>query len=223
MVEPREISGYTLRLMRPRDPDRLLDDPGVRSASADYDYMPYWAFLWPGAVLLAEHLLRERPAPAGRAIEIGCGLGLAGLAALAAGWHVTFSDYSPAALEIAAQNARLNGFDRFEARIIDWQYPPAEAFELVLGADVLYEARCASDVLRVLGRMMAASGVALLADPGRSTADPFPAAAAEAGYRVSTETASSRNELGIVTTGRIFRCTWGGATTGTAPATVSRR
>src|SRR5262245_5390612 len=90
-----------LLLAQPRDPDRLLDDPTVLEASKSTDYMPYWAYLWPGAILLADEVMGQEWREGVEVLEIGCGLGLAGLAALARGSHVTFSDYSPAALELA--------------------------------------------------------------------------------------------------------------------------
>ena len=71
--------------------------------------MPYWAYLWPGAYLLAEAVVREPwPEPVdGRilleALEIGCGLGLAGLAALARGLRVQFTDYDQAPLDFVAR------------------------------------------------------------------------------------------------------------------------
>ena len=51
--------------------------------------MPYWADLWPAARMLAKAIVRERW-PAGlHALEIGCGLGLPGIAALAMGLHAS--------------------------------------------------------------------------------------------------------------------------------------
>ena len=199
------FAGTEILLARPRDPDRLLDDPAVQRASQANDYMPYWAFLWPGAVLLADHILSQPWPATTAAIEIGCGLGLAGLAALRAGMRVTFSDYSPAALALAAHNGRLNGFDQFQTRIVDWQNPPHEPFDLVLGADVLYEAHCLSDVLRVLDAMLSSSGEALLSDPDRAVADRFKDMAQQRGYVVRSELAEGRGEAGRVIRGRIFR------------------
>jgi predicted nicotinamide N-methyase len=204
-TESYRFGPYTIRLAQPRNPDGLLDDPTVQRASKATDYMPYWAFVWPGAPLLADRIASQAWPPGTRAVEIGCGLGLAGLAALAAGLNVTFSDYSPAALALAAHNARLNGFDQFATRIVDWQSPPREPFDVVLGADVLYERRCLPDVLRVLDAMLATGGVALLADPERAVADGFETLARNQGYVVRCEPAETRMDLKRVIRGRIFR------------------
>src|SRR5437879_4103786 len=103
------LDEHTFLLERPTGPDHLLDHPAVRSAFASDEYMPYWADLWPAARMLAKFLLRQKW-PAGlRALEVGCGLGLPGIAALKAGLHVTFSDCDATALRFAANNARLNG------------------------------------------------------------------------------------------------------------------
>ena len=61
-------------------------------------------------------------------MEIGCGLGLPGIAALSKGLRVTFSDYDPLALRFAADNARANGFTDFKVLQLDWRHPPADAF-----------------------------------------------------------------------------------------------
>ncbi len=204
---PIRFGDREILLARPRDPDRLLDDPAVQRASRENAYMPYWAFLWPGARLLAEYILSQVWPPGTRAAEIGCGLGLAGLAALATGMHVTFTDYSPAALALATHNARLNRFDQFATRIVDWQDPPREPFDLLLGADDLYEPRCLGDVLRVLDAMLARAGVALLSDPDRAVADAFPEQARARGYAVNCTAVESVAEDRRVIRGRIFRVT----------------
>lgn len=49
-----EFRGRPISVVRPADPDRLLDDPLVRQWNQRDDYMPYWAYLWPGALFLAE-------------------------------------------------------------------------------------------------------------------------------------------------------------------------
>src|SRR3954463_636975 len=98
------IDGRTFLITRPGESDRLLDHPAIRSAFAADEYLPYWADLWPAARMLAKVILREPWAPGLSALEIGCGLGLPGIAALARGLSVTFSDYDATALEFAADN-----------------------------------------------------------------------------------------------------------------------
>src|SRR5262245_6825643 len=195
VVRSHRCGERELQLVQPRYPDRLLDDPMVLEASRASDYMPYWAYLWPGAILLADFVTSRKLPSDTRVLEIGCGLGLAGLAALANGMQVTFSDYSPAALSLAAHNASLNGFTNFMVRLIDWQNPPLDRYDLILGADLLYEARCLEDVLRVLHGMLSAHGIAWLSDPGRSVADDFAHRARNRGFAVKEYAAQS---------GRIF-------------------
>src|SRR5262249_49754935 len=76
-------------LSRRTAPARLLDHPAVRSAFAADEYMPYWADLWPAARMLAKYIVRQSWAPGLRALEVGCGLGLPGIAGLAMGLRVT--------------------------------------------------------------------------------------------------------------------------------------
>ena len=92
--------------MRPSDPDRLLEAPEVHAWNRQDDYMPYWAYLWPGAYFLGEALAREEVRPGEPALEIGCGLGLAGLLAVARGWHVTFTDYDESGAGVRASQPR---------------------------------------------------------------------------------------------------------------------
>src|SRR5262249_53790951 len=125
---------------RPDESDRMLDHPRVKSELLDRDFMPYWTDLWPAARMLAKWAV-EREWPAGlHALEIGCGLGLAGVAALSRGVRVTFSDYDATALQFAARNARLNGFTDFDTLQMDWNHPPeGMKFRVILASDLVYE------------------------------------------------------------------------------------
>src|SRR5687767_172820 len=114
VVRERVILGeHTFLIDKPGGSDDLLAHPAVRAAFAADEYLPYWADLWPAARMLAKAVLAE-PWPAGLTVlEVGCGLGLPGIAALARGLHVIFSDYDATAVRFAADNARLNGFTGF--------------------------------------------------------------------------------------------------------------
>ena len=79
-----ELAGRIVRLVRPADPDQLLDDPLVIDWNRHDDYMPYWAYLWPAAYLLAEAVAREpwpeqrRVLPPGAGDRLRTGSGRAG-------------------------------------------------------------------------------------------------------------------------------------------------
>src|SRR3954470_19143175 len=76
--ETRVVAGVELTLLRPESPDALIDE-----AAFDRDeFMPYWAELWPAAIVLAEALPDVRGL---RVVELGCGLGVTSLVAAANG------------------------------------------------------------------------------------------------------------------------------------------
>jgi predicted nicotinamide N-methyase len=155
-------------IARPAESDRLLDHPAVQEASARDDYMPYWADLWPAARMLAKVIVRETWSPGQEALEIGCGLGLAGIAALAMGLRVTFSDYDPCALRYVADNARLNGFSDFRTLLLDWRNPPADLrASLILGSDLIYQVSNVEALVSFLKQVLLPDGLCLLTDQDR--------------------------------------------------------
>lgn len=151
-------------LEKPRDPDALISE-------ADFvrdERLPYWADLWPSAIVLAEHVLAA-PRAAGRALELGCGLGLVTIAAQRSGREVTATDYYEDALLFTARNARSATGVLPRVRMVDWRDFPRDLgrFDLVLAADVLYERDYGPLVASVVARTLAPGGVALVADQGR--------------------------------------------------------
>jgi len=143
------------------------------------------------------------------ALEIGCGLGLAGLAGLARGLRGVFSDYDPAPLDFVARSVAENGFDRtrFTTRLLDWRNLPDERFSVILGADVIYEARLVPLVADVLGTMLAPGGLGLIGSPYRVAAQGCPAAVAARGLLCRAEPATAQTEDGPIQ-GTIYRVTW---------------
>jgi predicted nicotinamide N-methyase len=162
------VEEHTFRLTKPTDSDRLLDHPMVRSAFAADEYMPYWADLWPAARMLAKAIVREPwPGPL-EALEVGCGLGLPGIAALARGLRVTFSDYDATALRFAADNARLNGFRHFETLQMDWRFlPEGRRWPVILAADLIYEMRNVEPIVKLIKHLLSPDGLCLLTDQDR--------------------------------------------------------
>lgn len=175
-------------LWSPRNPEALLDDVEVVARNRADDSMPYWAWVWDSAPRLARLVAQHAGARTGRVLELGAGLGLAGLAAAAAGLHVVLTDHDPLALrtlEVQVDANRLAG--RAEVRALDWRRPDdleEGAYGWVLGCDVLYEANAHEPVLAVVERALAAGGAAWFADPGRTRLPGFLRRAAGRGFAV---------------------------------------
>jgi predicted nicotinamide N-methyase len=162
------VEDKTFQIIRPGQSDQLLDHPAVVSAFTADEYMPYWADLWPAARMLAKAILGQTWPPGQEALEIGCGLGLPGIAALAAGLRVTFTDYDATALRFAADNARLNGFDDFKLLQLDWRSPPTDLkVPVLLGSDLIYELRNVDPLVRLIKHTLLPGGLCLLTDQDR--------------------------------------------------------
>lgn len=185
--ESVELAGRTFLVDRPERLDLVFNHPRVR-ASYDSDcYIPFWCDLWPAATMLALEVIEEpwNLATHGRAIEIGCGLGLSGIVAISRGLQVTFTDIDLGACQLAVANAELNGLPGGAALAIDFRAPPPGLnFPVILGADVLYEEFMTDACATFLIRHLPPDGVALIADPERVSARPFRSLLERAGLMV---------------------------------------
>jgi len=174
---PVELPMGRVVLEKPRDPDDLISEADF----AEDDRLPYWADLWPAAIVLAGFLeqraLQERAArdasgaaaAAPRALELGCGLGLVTIAAMRSGYDVLATDYYADSTLLTARNAlRVTGREP-ALRMVDWRAFPDDlgTFDVVLAADVLYEKPYAPLVAEAIKRTLAPGGVAFVSDQGR--------------------------------------------------------
>jgi predicted nicotinamide N-methyase len=181
------IGPHRFRLFTPTDPDVLLEhlespDTATQPHLAD----PYWAKLWPAAPLLAKAIVRNPPPRGTSALELGCGSGLAGIAALACDLDVTFSDYVPLAIDLALENAARNGFMNAKGLVLDWRSPQGEErFSFIVAADVTYDRTNIDPLLNVLDARLAEGGEAWFGDAGRGPAAEFFNRALVRGWQVS--------------------------------------
>lgn len=192
----RELSYWA-----PADPDAFLEDAEIIAAhgpvadNPQRSDIPFWQFVWPSAETMAQLIFaHDWPGQGGspHALELGAGVGLVGLAGLAAGLSVMFTDYQEPALRVAACNAERNGFSQFQTQLLDWNAPTSETFPIIFGCEVIYEQAIHKPILNVLDRMLAPGGVAWLGDPGRTRLPLFIEEARSRGYEIEIRDASGR-------------------------------
>lgn len=171
------VGERTVVLVHPRDSAELLDEEAFERE----EFLPYWAELWPSAVVLARRVA-ARDLAGVRVLELGCGLGLPSITAALGGARVLASDWSPDAVAFAAENAARNGVT-LETAVCSWAEPgpllAGAPWDLVLAADVLYERRNVAQLLALLPRLVDGDGEVWIADPGRRPSEPFLAGAAD--------------------------------------------
>jgi predicted nicotinamide N-methyase len=169
--EPIVLGGRDLAILRPRDSEALLDE----SAFEHEEFLPYWAELWPSGVALGRRI-GARALRGARTLELGCGLALPSMAAALAGGRVLATDWSPDATRLAEENARRNAIE-LAVLTCAWERPEPMLergpWDLILGADLLYEQRNADALLGLLPRLAGPMTEIVIADPGRPPAARF--------------------------------------------------
>ena len=177
-VEDATVDEHTFSILRPANSDDLIrEEDFVKD-----ERLPYWADLWPSSIVLAGKLL-ELNGRGKTALELGCGVGLSTLAATSAGFDVLSTDYYEDALDVTRANVFRNLGKIARTRLVDWRHLPLDlgTFDLIFASDVLYETEYA-ELLPILFRgLLAPTGIALIADPGRVAAPVFVEACAKHG------------------------------------------
>ncbi len=206
------VEGMTFHLERPAGLDKVFDHPGVRNAYAADEYIPYWTDLWAAGRMLAKIILREdwKRYPRDengelQVLEIGCGLGLGGIAALACRLAVTFSDVDETAVRFAIANARRNGHENAKGLPLDLRAPPNATFPVIIASDVMYEQRLVEPVAQFIKAVLAPDGTALVTDPDRYSSRSFRWHCGAVGLDVETSFVRAGEPGGERTKGTLYR------------------
>ncbi len=188
------IGALRVPFVQVRDADKVLDEVVAeedrrdklagRKRDEDELHLPYWAELWDSAFGVSEFVVRDhlrhsheaieagRTTPT-RTLDLGCGMGLTGAVAATLGHSVLLADLEQDALLFARLNTIRFG-RRARTRRLNWQKDRLdEQFDLIIGADVLYE-KSQWDYLEPFWQHhLADGGSVLLGEPGRQTGDLF--------------------------------------------------
>jgi predicted nicotinamide N-methyase len=187
VTDTHAIGPLRLAFTRVADPDVVLDrivedeDRRERTTGQRRDghdlHLPYWAELWESAIGIAAFLTRVH---GGRTnlnpsvLDLGCGMGFSGMVAAAMGANVLLADLEPDALLFARLNT-LPWSQRTRTWRINWETDRLdESFDLILGADVLYDRTQWEFIERFFASHLKQNGHVLLGEPGRQTGDTFP-------------------------------------------------
>jgi predicted nicotinamide N-methyase len=161
------IGSRSFRLRCPRSIEALHD--------AELPAVPYWADLWPSALVLADELA-GRDLAGLRVVELGCGLGLGAIVAAQSGADALATDHDRDAVAFARENGRRVLGRRLATMRADFADLPdglldLAPFDLVVAAAVLYIDGSAAWLADALRRLVRPGGEALVAYPWSGQAD----------------------------------------------------
>lgn len=179
---PMRIGKIPIMLWRPDNPEQMVLDVSETEFGTE-EKIPYWAILWPSAIALAEFIANSGDLEGKSMLELGAGLALPSLVAAKSGANVLTTDWYLESLIFADANAAANRI-QLNTKLLDWTNPPADLkFDLIIGADILYEARSHEPVISLLEKMLAPNGIALISDPNRPRNHDFQRLANERGWQ----------------------------------------
>jgi predicted nicotinamide N-methyase len=156
------------------DAGHHVRDGSWAEAAARHDEPPYWVQVWPASVAVARLLARLPTLAEQRVLDLGCGLGVPGVAAARCGATVTFVDRELDALAFASWNARRQGGPAPSALRLDWGSDTlATVFDVIVLADVSYRPVHHLALQRHVTHCLAHGGVVIHADPERVESTSF--------------------------------------------------
>ncbi|MEN8190874.1 MAG: methyltransferase [Thermodesulfobacteriota bacterium] len=156
-----KVGGETIRLLKVADLEEFLDG---KDPFADVSEFPFWIKLWESAIVLA-YVMHSLPGAEGRTVlELGAGLGAPGIAAAAAGFDVTITDYEDIIMDFQRVSVAASGLENVKLRHLDWLDPPdMEPFDFLIGAEILFREEFFEPLLSVFRKYLKPDGKIFLA------------------------------------------------------------
>ena len=168
VTTPVTINGQTLRLFTPASIDRFINPDDMM------DNFPLWAKIWEASGVLASYLTGLPPNPMKTMLEIGCGLGMVGIAAARAGHRITMTELNPDALNFARANALANDCPQIAIERLDWNAPHLDGrFDTIVGSETVYKTEDIDGLEAMFDRYLNPGGTIILAEGVRRTGVDF--------------------------------------------------
>jgi EEF1A lysine methyltransferase 3 len=162
-IAPLKIAGKTMRILQLTDFEKHIEQIVESSFSEPIEF-PYWAKIWDATLLLAYFLGKQPVIQGQKVLEIGAGLGVAGIYAALCGHDVTISDDNQEALLFARANALLNDCPQVLVRKLDLRYPDLpDQFDVITGAEVVYDRQLYPDLVQFFRSVLKPQGIIFLA------------------------------------------------------------
>ncbi len=187
------VGTHTFRLKSLLDRQQYADPRGeAAGAGICSSSWPYFGWLWPAAVVLAE-AMTEIDISGRRILEIGCGLGLPSLVLKRNGADITASDHHPLVEPFLDFNAALNEMPPVDFVDLRWDEPmhALGRFDVIIGSDVLYERGHAELLARLIERHSKPHAEVWMSCPGRGYLGRFNRALRAQGFEVTAEAHSA--------------------------------
>lgn len=166
---PVHLGQIELEILQIRDLEDYLVS-NIENQGLSLENFPYWAMVWDAALVLADFLVKQEPQPDRQILEIGAGLGFAGLCAAARGHRVLLTDNIPDAVAFARLSIHHNNLTTARAELLDWQAPALEGqYDWLVGSDILYQPEHFEPLQKLFGRYLKPGGRIYLAQGIRGT------------------------------------------------------
>lgn len=155
------IGEKNIRLLKIANLEEFLDG---KDPFKDVEEFPFWVRLWDSSMILA-YILGSQPNSEGaRLLELGAGLGAAGLAAASAGFKVTMSDSEDIITDFQKVSAAASGLNGIQFTKFEWTNPPQmEPFDVVAGAEILFRDEFFQPLLTIFKNCLKPGGSIYLA------------------------------------------------------------
>lgn len=156
-----EIGEKRLRLLKIADLEEFLDG---KDPFANVSEFPFWIRLWDAAMVLAYILGSQKDTEGKHLLELGAGLGAPGLAAAAAGYTVTLSDYEDIIMDFQKVSAAASGLQGVKFVHLDWlETQTLEPFDVLAGAEILFRDEFFQPILNIFSTLLKPGGTIFLA------------------------------------------------------------
>lgn len=202
-----DIGHLSIRLRLPADLDQFDETDGqARAAGISREAFPLFGIIWASSEVLA-HLMLEESVQDRRILEIGCGMGLASHVLNALGADITALDIHPVTAEYMASNTALNDTPPVPFVAASWSDPSLELgeFDLIIGADILYEPRHIRHLPDFLSRHLAPDGEIMIVDPSRGQSEDLKKAMGIKGFHKESTALDFVDHLGVPYHGNLIR------------------
>lgn len=184
--EPTVIAGHVRPLAVATDPDGMLIEACERQDAGEEGVIdPFWATTWRAASGLDRYLDRFDLVDK-RVLELGCGTGHAGLAAVLRGAKVVLTD----GVEDPLRLVRMSTWfvrQHCEVQVLRFGVDRLDqpSYPMILGSDVTYLRTLWPELDQCLKEHLADDGIVLLSDPFRIIANEFRDWIQERGWKYS--------------------------------------